>query len=246
MVSRQTGILCDKEFEKNCLDYTALPVGMATVQYSPIANNPFYDGIKAPKNQTMVARPISIDVQAVNRSRLIPGNRFITAQSIMDEVQNDSKTFKPPPVTINEPPSHNEQAASVAEPNVSGLSRGEQILRQEIGKESESADKYLTAFIKLKKDAQILAIKSISQTLKDDNIDVSSYGVNLNNLRQSNQPTRFDQVKRLFEVSLVTGVVIDWNGVFSSSSSSPRAAPVLEREDEESTASSVATTLTYS
>ena len=136
MVSRQTGILCDKEFEKNCLDYTALPVGMATVQYSPIANNPFYDGIKPPKHQQMSARPISMDVQAVNRSRLIPGDKFVTAQLIINQIQNDSKNFKPPPVTINQPPSHNEQAASVAEPNVSGLSRGEQILRQEIGKES--------------------------------------------------------------------------------------------------------------
>ena len=215
MVSRTSGILCDKEFEKNCLDYVAMPVGMANAQFSPVPNNPLYDGIKPPKHQQMASRPVSIDVQAVNRSRLIAGDKFVTAGSIMDEIQNDSKNFNPPQVSINQPPPHNEQLASVAQPNVSGLSRGEQILTRSIGTQMDGVDKYLSAFYNLKRTAQISAIRSIYKTLTENNIDLPSYGVDVKKFT-GNISNRSGQVERLFEASLVSDAVIDWNTIFST------------------------------
>ena len=143
MVSR-TGILSDKAFEENCLEYSALPVGYATVHFRGHQPNPEYMGIKTPKYQKASAKPASADVLAVNLSKNFAGNKAANARQILELYQKEAMEFKPPKVEIvgayhyrmndhqieQYKPEYT-QPVSI-HPRVSRSSRGEQILKQSL------------------------------------------------------------------------------------------------------------------
>ena len=143
MVSR-TGILSNKAFEENCLEYRALPVGYATINFAGHQPNPLYMGIKTPKYQRASAKPMSADVLAVNLSKNFAGNRAANARQILDLYQREAVAFKPPPVNIvgayhyrmndflieQYKPDYTQPVS--LHPRVSRASRGEQILKQSV------------------------------------------------------------------------------------------------------------------
>ena len=45
----KVGILSDRRFRENCLEYEAFPVGFANADYDGNLGNPFLVGIKTPK-----------------------------------------------------------------------------------------------------------------------------------------------------------------------------------------------------
>ena len=66
MASR-TGILSDDHFDKNCFEYSAMPMGYAQVHKIQLPPNPL-PGIKPSKYPVVAPRPQSADVVAVNAS----------------------------------------------------------------------------------------------------------------------------------------------------------------------------------
>jgi len=100
-MATKKGILSDANFNKNCLDYKALPVGFANAEFLGSIRNPFLDGVKTPKYQRSAPKPASADVVAVNNSNMFGGNRAVNARAILDQYQKEAKEWKPPPVSLS-------------------------------------------------------------------------------------------------------------------------------------------------
>ena len=95
-MATKKGILSDANFNKNCLDYKALPVGFANAEFLGSMSNPFLDGVKTPKYQRSAPKPASADVVAVNNSNMFGGNKFVNARKMLDQYQKEARDFKPP------------------------------------------------------------------------------------------------------------------------------------------------------
>ena len=94
-MASKTGCLSDAHFEKNCLDYHALPVGYANSRFQSTAYNPMLSGIKALKYQPSASKPMSADVLAVNMSIHTKGNRAQNARGMLDAMAQESRVFRP-------------------------------------------------------------------------------------------------------------------------------------------------------
>ena len=99
----KTGILSDKRWKENCLEYKALPVGFANANFSGMLGNPYLTGIKTPKYQQSAPKPQSADEMAVNSAKFLKGSRTANASMLLREYQKQADKYEPPKVRINNP-----------------------------------------------------------------------------------------------------------------------------------------------
>lgn len=233
MVSR-TGILSDKSFADNCLEYRALPVGYATAHLRGHQPNPEYMGIKTPKYQKASSKPTSADVLAVNMSKNFKGNLAANARQILELYQQEAMEFKPPPVEIvgayhyrmndfeieQYKPEYT-QPVSI-HPRVSRPSRGEQILKQSVstatGTDPTIAD-FELAFRKRDVAGQKKASREIYEQLVGRGINPQEYFPEASHLINSpnkwslfinKQEDRVRDTMRLIDVGLARNANVDY------------------------------------
>ena len=242
MVSR-TGILCNKAFEDNCLEYRALPVGYATIKFAGHQPNPEYMGIKTPKYQRASSKPMSADVLAVNLSKNFAGNTAANARQILDLYQREAIEFKPPPVNIvgeyeyrmNDDgieqfkPEYT-QPASI-HPRRVRPSRGEQILTQSVGTENDMNDlKYEIALRKLSATEQKKASDRIYMKLQARKVNISSYFPEAQNLLDNStkwamfinkEDNRIRDTLRLIQAGRAIGANVNYMDVINPYALSP-------------------------
>ena len=233
MVSR-TGILSDKSFADNCLEYRALPVGYATTHLSGHEQNPEYLGIKTPKYQKAAAKPVSADVLAVNLSKNFAGNRAANARQILDLYSRQAKEFKPPPVEIvgayhyrmnsdfeieQFKPEYT-QPVSI-HPRVSRPSRGDQILKQSVATSSATAPRQALEIALRKRDAagQKKASIVIYDKLMQRGVEPALYFPEAPHkldtatkwlMYISKQENRITDTMRLIDIGLARGANVDY------------------------------------
>tara|TARA_R110002153_G_scaffold87603_2_gene216456 strand:- start:2971 stop:3858 length:888 start_codon:yes stop_codon:yes gene_type:complete len=233
MVSR-TGILSDKSFADNCLEYRALPVGYATAHLRGHQPNPEYMGIKTSKYQKASSKPTSADVLAVNMSKNFKGNLAANARQILDLYQKEAMEFKPPPVEIvgayhyrmndyeieQYKPEYT-QPVSI-HPRVSRPSRGEQILKQSVSTSTGTdtmIEEYELAFRKRDVAGQKKASREIYEKLVDRGIMPEEYFPEAShlintpskwNLFINKEDDRIRDTMRLIDVGLARNANIDY------------------------------------
>ena len=85
MANRRGTFLSDEMMKKNCIEYTAYPVNFASEYDAGNLLNSKLRGIKPPRKQRIAARPSSIDVYAVAKSKMVnPNNPSLAANGIAD------------------------------------------------------------------------------------------------------------------------------------------------------------------
>lgn len=102
-MATKTGILSDKRWKENCLEYQALPIGFANANFSGMLGNPYLTGIKTPKYQQSAPKPQSADEMAVNSAKFLKGSRTANASMLLREYQKQADKYEPPKVRINNP-----------------------------------------------------------------------------------------------------------------------------------------------
>ena len=131
-MSRQNSILGDRFYDKNCYEYLPLRPGYMNANFVGESANPIYNGIRPPKLQRMAPIPASLDVLAVNQSKLYPGSRHNTARQIIDQYVFDEKAYVNPIVNLRQPDLIVNQASNIARPATSQINRGERLLTETI------------------------------------------------------------------------------------------------------------------
>lgn len=96
----KTGILSDKRWKENCLEYQALPVGFANAYFTGGMGNPYLTGIKTPKYQRAAPKPQSADEMAVNNSRFLKGSRTSNASMLLKAYMKEADKFEPPKISL--------------------------------------------------------------------------------------------------------------------------------------------------
>lgn len=102
-MATKTGILSDKHWKKNCLEYQALPVGFANANFPGAVGNPYLNGIKAPKYQQSAPKPQSADEMAVNSAKFLKGSKTANASKLLESYQKQADKYEPPKVRLNNP-----------------------------------------------------------------------------------------------------------------------------------------------
>jgi len=96
----KTGILGDKRWKENCLEYQALPVGFANANFSGMLGNPYLTGIKTPKYQQSAPKPQSADEMAVNNAKFLKGSRTENASMLLKAYMKEADKFEPPKISL--------------------------------------------------------------------------------------------------------------------------------------------------
>jgi len=96
----KTGILGDKNWKENCLEYQALPVGFANAYFTGEMGNPFLTGIKTPKYQRSAPKPQSADEMAVNNAKFLKGSRTANATMLLKAYMKEADKFEPPKISL--------------------------------------------------------------------------------------------------------------------------------------------------
>ena len=102
-MATKTGILSDKRWKENCLEYQALPVGFANANFAGGNANPYLNGIKTPKYQQSAPKPQSADEMAVNSAKFLKGSRTANASMLLNAYQKQAEKYEPPKVRLNNP-----------------------------------------------------------------------------------------------------------------------------------------------
>ncbi len=227
MASR-TGILSNANYEKECLDYKALPLGYVNSEYSGNLSNPFLQGIKTPKYQRAAPKPASADVVATSIARLVPGNRQVNARNILNNFQKEAKEYKPPPVNLSAVNRMNKdkQAVSILPRASSGQTIGSAITKQTIGLNSEDLvalqQRYGLHYTKLPRQRQLEIGDTLVRQLERDGIVLKDYEIQAQVLRvgqktavsSGNEAARIAQIERAISAFHLRNSSVNLDEVF--------------------------------
>jgi uncharacterized protein YfiM (DUF2279 family) len=216
MASR-TGILSDKMMEKNCIDYKILPLGFANSEYSGGLSNPYLQGIKTSKYQMSAPKPVSADVAAVNRARLMVGNRQANARLMLDQYQKEAKEWVAPKVSASamnrmyKDVARNvageiiNQAVSILPRSSPGQTFGASITKQTIGIQSEELkaiqERYIAHYANLPPPSQRIVGLALVKQLNKDGIILRDYDLSAQVLKgQATKSQSAKAVDRVLEI----------------------------------------------
>jgi hypothetical protein len=89
----RTGILSDKYFEENCVEYVSQE-RYENATFVGNFKNGFLNGVKTPYYQRTAFQAASPDVEAVNLAKLYKGNVYSNANSILDDMSHRIREYK--------------------------------------------------------------------------------------------------------------------------------------------------------
>lgn len=236
MASR-TGILSDAMMEENCMDYKILPLGFANSEFSGGLSNPYLQGIKTSKYQMSASKPASADVEAVNRARLMVGNRPANARLMLDQYQKEAKEWVAPKVSAsamsrmyrdvarNVAGDIITQAVSILPRSSPGQTLGASITKQTIGLNSEALkplqDRYVSHYASLEPSSQKILGAALVNQLNRDGIILSDYQVSAQVLKgkatkssPAKFPDRVEQIKRAISAFHLRNSSVNLDNVF--------------------------------
>ena len=236
MASR-TGILSDAMMKKNCVDYKILPLGFANSEYSGGLSNFYLQGIKTSKYQMSAPKPVSADVAAVNRARLMVGNRQANARLMLDQYQKEAKEWVAPKVSASamnrmyKDVARNvagdiiTQAVSILPRSSPGQTLGASITKQTIGLNSEDLkslqDRYVSHYASLPPIEQKIIGAGLVRQLDKDGIILSDYEVSAQVLKgratkssPAKQPNRIEQIKRAISAFHIRNSSVNLDNIF--------------------------------
>ena len=236
MASR-TGILSDKMMEKNCIDYKILPLGFANSEYSGGLSNPYLQGIKTSKYQMSAPKPVSADVAAVNRARLMVGNRQANARLMLDQYQKEAKEWVAPKVSASamnrmyKDVARNvageiiNQVVSILPRSSPGQTFGDSITKQTIGLQSQELSelqkRYIRHYASLPPPRQREIGLELANQLRKDGINLNQYGISAQVLKgQATQKSpakavdRVEQINRTIAAFHTRNSSVNLDGIF--------------------------------
>ena len=237
MASR-TGILSDAMMEKNCVDYKILPLGFANSEYSGGLSNPYLQGIKTSKYQMSAPKPVSADVAAVNRARLMVGNRQANARLMLDQYQKEAKEWVAPKISasamnrMNRDIARNvageiiNQVVSILPRSSPGQTLGASITKQTIGLNSEELaslqQRYVSHYIDLSRERQLEVGSLLVKQLDKDGIVLRDYKLSAQVLRagqktaesSGNVAARAQQIKIAIAAFHLRNSSVNLDGIF--------------------------------
>lgn len=234
----KTGILSDKRWKENCLEYQALPVGFANAYFTGAMGNPYLTGIKTPKYQRAAPKPQSADEMAVNNSRFLKGSRTSNASMLLKAYMKEADKFEPPKISLRNEIDEGQALYDELErygregeffnyetredfmkevrTGVSGpirrtqlvMNRGDQMVRQSIGTQAGTNTNYEAMFNKRNLADQ----KKIMAALEVELREQGTISINDYTPASAGQPvlqTRFPELLRIIEVRGATGIDLD-------------------------------------
>ena len=236
MASR-TGILSDKMMEKNCIDYKILPLGFANSEYSGGLSNFYLQGIKTSKYQMSAPKPVSADVAAVNRARLMVGNRQANARLMLDQYQKEAKEWVAPKVSASamnrmyKDVARNvageiiNQVVSILPRSSPGQTFGDSITKQTIGLQSQELSelqkRYIRHYASLPPPRQREIGLELANQLRKDGINLNQYGISAQVLKgQATQKSpakavdRVEQINRTIAAFHTRNSSVNLDGIF--------------------------------
>ena len=236
MASR-TGILSDKMMEKNCIDYKILPLGFANSEYSGGLSNHYLQGIKTSKYQMSAPKPVSADVAAVNRARLMVGNRQANARLMLDQYQKEAKEWVAPKVSASamnrmyKDVARNvageiiNQVVSILPRSSPGQTFGDSITKQTIGIQSQELetikDRYIAHYASLPPSSQKIVGAGLVNQLRKDGINLNQYEISAQVLKgqaTKSSPAkvidRVGQINRTIAALYARNSSVDLDGIF--------------------------------
>jgi len=236
MASR-TGILSDAMMEKNCIDYKILPLGFANSEYSGGLSNPYLQGIKTSKYQMSAPKPASADIAAVNRARLMVGNRQANAKLMLDQYQKEAKEWVAPKVSAsamsrmyrdvarNVAGDIITQAVSILPRSSPGQTLGASITKQTIGINSEDLaslqQRYVSHYATLPVTLQKILGAELVKQLDRDGIILRDYELSAQILKgqatktsPAKQPDRIEQIKRAISAFYLRNSSVNLDNIF--------------------------------
>ena len=236
MASR-TGILSDAMMEKNCVDYKILPLGFANSEYSGGLSNPYLQGIKTSKYQMSAPKPVSADVAAVNRARLMVGNRQANARLMLDQYQKEAKEWVAPKVSASamnrmyKDVARNvageiiNQVVSILPRSSPGQTFGDSITKQTIGLQSQELSelqkRYIRHYASLPPPRQREIGLELANQLRKDGINLNQYGISAQVLKgQATQKSpakavdRVEQINRTIAAFHTRNSSVNLDGIF--------------------------------
>ena len=236
MASR-TGILSDAMMEKNCIDYKILPLGFANSEYSGGLSNPYLQGIKTSKYQMSAPKPASADISAVNRARLMVGNRQANARLMLDQYQKEAKEWIAPKVSASamnrmyKDVARNvagdiiTQAVSILPRSSPGQTLGASITKQTIGINSEDLkslqERYVSHYASLPPSRQKIVGLELVKQLNKDGIILKDYELSAQILKgqatkgsSAKQPDRVEQIKRTISALYLRNSSVNLDNIF--------------------------------
>ena len=236
MASR-TGILSDAMMEKNCIDYKILPLGFANSEYSGGLSNPYLQGIKTSKYQMSAPKPVSADVAAVNRARLMVGNRQANARLMLDQYQKEAKEWVAPKVSASamnrmyKDVARNvageiiNQVVSILPRSSPGQTFGDSITKQTIGLQSQELSelqkRYIRHYASLPPPRQREIGLELANQLRKDGINLNQYGISAQVLKgQATQKSpakavdRVEQINRTIAAFHTRNSSVNLDGIF--------------------------------
>ena len=236
MASR-TGILSDAMMEKNCIDYKILPLGFANSEYSGGLSNFYLQGIKTSKYQMSAPKPVSADVAAVNRARLMVGNRQANARLMLDQYQKEAKEWVAPKVSASamnrmyKDVARNvageiiNQVVSILPRSSPGQTFGDSITKQTIGLQSQELSelqkRYIRHYASLPPPRQREIGLELANQLRKDGINLNQYGISAQVLKgQATQKSpakavdRVEQINRTIAAFHTRNSSVNLDGIF--------------------------------
>ena len=236
MASR-TGILSDAMMEKNCIDYKILPLGFANSEYSGGLSNHYLQGIKTSKYQMSAPKPVSADVAAVNRARLMVGNRQANARLMLDQYQKEAKEWVAPKVSASamnrmyKDVARNvageiiNQVVSILPRSSPGQTFGDSITKQTIGLQSQELSelqkRYIRHYASLPPPRQREIGLELANQLRKDGINLNQYGISAQVLKgQATQKSpakavdRVEQINRTIAAFHTRNSSVNLDGIF--------------------------------
>lgn len=201
-MTRINSILGDKFYEKNCYEYLPLRPGYMNANFVGESANPIYNGIRPPKLQRMAPIPASLDVLAVNQSKLYPGSRHNTARQIIDQYVFDEKKYVNPIVNLRQPDLIVNQASNIARPGTSQINRGERLLTETIStdatEDSLRLQNYKRGLLRLSAEKRAELKDAITQVALSGKVNLQDYS--------KTRERAFDKEIRDLEALLAVGV----------------------------------------
>ena len=236
MASRR-GFLSDAMMEKNCIDYKILPLGFANSEYSGGLSNPYLQGIKTSKYQMSAPKPASADIAAVNRARLMVGNRQANAKLMLDQYQKEAKEWVAPKVSAsamsrmyrdvarNVAGDIITQAVSILPRSSPGQTLGASITKQTIGINSEDLaslqQRYVSHYATLPVTLQKILGAELVKQLDRDGIILRDYELSAQLLKgqatrtsPAKQPDRIEQIKRAISAFYLRNSSVNLDTIF--------------------------------
>lgn len=234
----KTGILSDKRWKENCLEYQALPVGFANAYFTGGMGNPYLTGIKTPKYQRAAPKPQSADEMAVNNSKFLKGSRTSNASMLLKAYMKEADKFEPPKISLRNEIDEGEGLYNELErygregeffnyetredflkevrTGVSGpirrtqlvMNRGDQMVRQTIGTQAGTNTNYEAMFNKRNLADQKRIIAGLQIALQRQRM-ISIDDYLPGKATQPEIQNRFPELLRIMEVRGATGINLD-------------------------------------